>query len=564
MLRKLLSTALMIAFALPACSRAQAGQAAQPDPPQAMPPASASAAPPPFVMPKPWEMKRAPPNYDRAPPALREFLLKAKAADAIADPLQRCLAFPTLPDTHWPKNLEVQHCRYMFGPRLGFDDIKLRIDANDVAGLEVILRKLLDRHFSKSDFSEDIHAAMAVVGTSPESDRVTKRWLELSPDSPYALTARAEYLRQKGWVVRGEDYVSKTSAEKLAQMSALHEQAAVLYRKALEKEPRMMPAYSGLVDIGKNGTVDGEGAFEQGFKVDPGCKELVGAQMVALQPRWGGSWEEMEALEKQVQPHLAERPLLALPLSYRHKDMAEVARSDDHPDQELAAAQPAIAESTSPYVLEDAAYGMYGVHSPDTWLALSYLVAASRYRPNFVSDPDTCECEAAVIATAAELRGMLLESNPGDYEAANRNFAIAVKVQPKDAAAHFYYAEDFNRMFKPDEAEREYLLAEHYATEKDQDAQALDHLVGMLTTWEKFDKATAYAQRLVKDYPGYLHGLLTLHHTLHKAGAPIAQQRAPLETYLRVVDRFDPDRGGEIIYAAQALHALSEAPAPAK
>jgi tetratricopeptide (TPR) repeat protein len=564
--RRLLSAALLVAFALPACDGPRADQTAPPTAMAAGPAATPAPAQPPLaidVMREPGKIPPSPPNYDGAPPALREFLLKAKAANAITDRLQRCLAFPTLPDTHWPKQLEVQHCQYMFGPRPGFKAIRSYVNANDIAGLEAILRKLLDRHFSESDFSEGIHAALAMP-SGAESNRVTKRWLELAPHSAYAMTARAEYFKQTGWTARGDQFTSETPAEQLAKMAAFHQQAAMLYRKAIKKEPRMMPAYTGLVDIGRSGAVDTAGAFEQGRTVDPGCRDLIGAQMITLQPRWGGGWEEMEALGTEIRPLLAKRPLLAVPLSYRQADIAATARSNQRPDEEVATAQAAIADSTNPYLLEDAAYGMYDMRTQEPWVALSYLVAASRYRPDPFIDLDADEFEADAIASAAAVRGTLYESTPHDYEAANHDFAIWAKLQPNDAAAHFHYAENLNRLIRPVEAEREYLLAERFAQTENDKAQALDRLAAAQASWGKFDKAIASAQRVVADHPTYARGWVTLYTTFRDSNAPVAQQRAALESYLRVVDRTDPGRAGEIGYVEQALRDLNRAHPPTK
>jgi tetratricopeptide (TPR) repeat protein len=541
MLRNLILAALATTMcALPASSRAQANPALPTAPTQ------------PALKLDYSRMHAAPPDYEAAPPAIREFLLKSKEVDAIPDPLQRCLAYPALPDTQWPENLAAQHCQLVFGLKLGFKDIKARIDHGDVAGLDATFKALLDRHFSKTDFSEHIHKAFDLIGTDEESARVSKRWLELAPDSAYAMTARAEYLRLMGWKARGGELASETSEQQMAQMVSFHEQAAALFRKALETEPRMMPAYVGLVDIGRSGAMEADDAFEQGRMIDPACEALVAAQMVHLQPRWGGSWEEMQALETQLLPFLAERPLLALPLSYRAHDMADTYRRAKEPEQALAAVQPAIATTTNPSVLEDLAYSMGDLHSHDVWPMLADLVAASRFR----TDSSACECKAKTIAAAAEFRGSLQQSAPHDLEASNRSYAVAVKAQPGDAEAHFFYAQSFERLFKPDEAEREYLLMEKVSKVVEERAAAVNYLALMMIKWKKSHKALAYARRLVKDYPSYPKGWLTLARALATSGKPSAKAREALETYLRKVDRNDRASAVDIQVAEQALRDL--------
>ena len=47
--------------------------------------------------------------FAKAPTEIRDFLIKAEAADKIEDPLARCLAFPDLPANKWPASLASAH-----------------------------------------------------------------------------------------------------------------------------------------------------------------------------------------------------------------------------------------------------------------------------------------------------------------------------------------------------------------------------------------------------------------------------------------------------------------------
>jgi hypothetical protein len=118
-----------------------------------------------------------PSRYEDAPEPWRSYLIQARAADAIADPMQRCLAFPPIPGSQWPAKLLPAHCEWAFG----FDDFSLdmvrkSLDAGDLGGLEKRYRELQERHFSETDFSEQIHHALDIFDASYESGALSKRW----------------------------------------------------------------------------------------------------------------------------------------------------------------------------------------------------------------------------------------------------------------------------------------------------------------------------------------------------------------------------------------------------
>ncbi len=46
------------------------------------------------------------------------FIEAMKKAEAIADPLQRCLAYPDPPDSHWSRDTVVAYCHYRLQPLL--------------------------------------------------------------------------------------------------------------------------------------------------------------------------------------------------------------------------------------------------------------------------------------------------------------------------------------------------------------------------------------------------------------------------------------------------------------
>ncbi len=315
----------------------------------------------------------------RAPEPWRSFLLAARRADALPDRLQRCLAFPDFPGTHWPKGLARQHCEYSAGPGFDLNVLARHVDTGDVAWMERTFRRLQDRHFSEADFSEHIHSAFELFDGGDESGRVSKRWLELAPESAFAMTARADYYLQAGWDARGQAWIQNTPVEQQRMMMEYHHKALPLYRHALQKEPKLLQAYVGMISLSRNGEPDNRQVFALARKVDPACKVLMSAQMDALKPRWGGSYPQMIALDREMVPYMARRPLLAISRARPYQDLGDELAHAKRWDEAASAVEPMLDASTSPQIQKDLAkYLAKGTH-PDPWREQALRVAATRF-----------------------------------------------------------------------------------------------------------------------------------------------------------------------------------------
>jgi tetratricopeptide (TPR) repeat protein len=464
------------------------------------------------------------PVYSDALQPWRDFLVKARAADDITDPLQRCLAYPVLPMTQWPAGLVQAHCEYAFGKYPKRKEIFAHIDAGDAKWLEHTFRGFLDRHFSDSDFSEHIHDLFDQFSDDYESGRATQRWLQLAPESPFAMTARANFYRALGWQARGDRYIAETPPEQIAQMESYHAKSAALYQQAIAKEPRMLPAYVGLVQLGKNDDSMGTAAFEAGRKIDPACAVLLSQRMAALLPRWGGSYEQMLALEQQMLPYIEKRPLLALSRVWPYVDLAEGLVRDKKYDEAVVALRPMLAVSSSPDVQEKFFLAYRNTAGADAWSTLTYGVAPKRFRLG----------EAGVAA----YRGYIEYSLPYDYELAARDYANAVELEPGVAGYHYYYGASLERLAKFDEAEREYTLAMKFDPGKGQTYEdALVSQGSVLLQAGHYKRALDVSQRAIAEFPKDAMAWDMHAAALRRNGAPLAQQRDALLKGLKVVDR---------------------------
>jgi hypothetical protein len=334
----------------------------------------------PSAAPKPHPMLPVTTPFADAPPQLRAFFLQAKAADAIADPLARCLAFPDLPGTRWPAGLTQAQCQQAFGPRITLETLRDHFARGDFAGLDALFARDLERHFTEAH-DEVIHRDYAQIGSHSSWDQFTQRWLQASPRSAYALAARGRYLEEAASVARGNRSAADTSRDAFRVMSGLAKQGIDHYRRALAIEPRLLPAHVGLIALAM---LDGRGAerdaaIAAAAKVDPDCFGVAAQAAVALSPKWGGDARRQAAYLAQVAQAATRRPLLALVAAQPAIDAGDAL----YDVRDLAGSQAVLEEaaqrSSSPHVQADLARAMIQREPARAWEALALLIAASRY-----------------------------------------------------------------------------------------------------------------------------------------------------------------------------------------
>jgi tetratricopeptide (TPR) repeat protein len=481
-------------------------------------------------------------HYDQAPEPWRGFLLKAREADAIADPLQRCLAFPDAPGNQWPANAAKQHCDLNFGPVPTLAEVRALLDAKDLPGLEARFQKLQDLHESDTQFSERIHTAFDRFDSSYESGVLSKRWLELAPDSPYAMVARASYFRRLGWDARGTKWMQETPREQVEQMDAHLSRAVELYRQALKLKPNLMPAHAGLIDIGANGGMDEKALFAAAQAADPGCALVAIERMQALEPRWGGSYVEMLALDQQLVPRLSTRPLLSLARAFPYDDLHNVLYAAEKYDEAAKALAPALPLSTHPEIWEDMATVLRHEKTPDRWQILADYVAGTRYRPGTAFD--------------ARERGKLQLLAANDAESAAKSLAHSAKEEPGNAYTHYLYGAALGRLARYDEAEREYLLAMQDKPDTGNHRDGLLELTELMFRAHDIDKAQKYARQAVAEYPDLARARYAYAITLGLTRTPSTELRKAWEDFLAKADPTDPKNARPRAQAQQNLEAL--------
>lgn len=472
-------------------------------------------------------------QFKDAPEPWRDYLIKARAAERIEDPLQRCLAYPDLPGNQWPLGHAEAHCRFHAIRVIGLEEIDAYLQRGDVSGLEGRMDAYLAKHFSKTDFGEDIHLVFGHFRISNEgADRISARWLELAPGSAYANHARGEYYRDLAWQSRGENWASETPRDNMRRMSGFVEQAIPYFRRAADIKPDLMPAYAALLDIS---TVDSRRglareAVERAVKQDPACIEMARQRMRSAQPRWGGDYNEMLSIAAELSKHVAQRPQLAIHIAAPYGDRGDrLSAEKQYTKETVEILDVAIRIGSNEGHLRDAATVALNLPreegGPDNWKALSLLLQESRFN--------------AVSAWASrQIAWRLVRIEP---EWSLRHSSRAYADDPEDTFGNYVLAAAYNNTGQYEAAEKHYLVSvegEH------QRHASLRELSTMWLYGKGMDrkqaaaKAKPYIDRLLQAYPDDGRGWLYRIDQEAITNGRIEQER--FERFLAVADRNDP------------------------
>lgn len=468
--------------------------------------------------------------FAAAPPELRAFFVAAKAADAIADPLARCMAFPDLPGNHWPAGLAQAHCHLAFDPAITLDVVKTHLENKDYAGLDALFQADLDKHFSKENFRETIHRDFDDFDGSPESNRVTRQWLDHAPDSAFALAARGTHLGNEAWKERGGKWSSETRDSNMARMSLLASMAIDLLKKSVEREPRLIHSYVRLINLGmvdsRNDVL--QWAFERGEALDPGCRHLTLMKMISLEPRWGGDkrYRDMTAYAAHIAPYEERRPLVANTLSVIEADQASGVFANEQYKEKIALLKPVTLRSSFFDVYQTLGMSMAYSNDPDRWGELMYLLELYRFD------------EEDVKATPEVGRILSLVD---EMDWAETVLAKAVKAHPDAGYAQVLFAGVAFELAHYAKAEAAYVAA---SKDPETRRDGLEGLISVLQRSGKEAGARRYAGLLTTEFPQYGRGWRLLADTV-RTSDPQAMIAA-LEKFVETADRSDPRDAAEV------------------
>lgn len=321
----------------------------------------------------------------KQPPAeYAAYVAAMRKADAITDPLQRCLAYPDLPGNTWPAGAAKARCTMLLTPvRYSLDAIDAMLKKpGGATELDAAFSTLLDAHFTDPAQREHVRLALAVFMDQDhdKAERIARAWRAAAPDSAFARVALGHVLADRGWDARGSKYVRDTPAENLTKMSEYFVEAAKEYKAALEGKSRLHPACEGLMAIGRQISDDVQTyATERCLYIDPTSYFVVEELMDAAEPRWGGSEEAMKSVSAYAREKTALNPVLSVYAF--HSSFYEIERMADGDDEAISVLAPAALQVPNAAYLRLAG-GAY-LRKDEEWKALAYLSQALRFMPAY-------------------------------------------------------------------------------------------------------------------------------------------------------------------------------------
>lgn len=244
------------------------------------------------------------------------FLDAAKKAEAIRDPLQRCLAYPDPPRSHWSHDAVDAYCRYHYQPLISFAEVQQLIQGGRGAEVDRRMAQALQDQLTRSDahgrldrtFYEDFNNGSFDIRPTLDA------WKRDSPDSAFAWAASGYAYVAMAYRARGGGYIADTPQSNIDAMDNLLAHADTDLRRAIELDPRLTPAYSAMINagglgLGRKYALD---AARRGLAIAPDNYAIYSMLMWLEQPKWGGSLQSMQRLAAQAQTHAKDNPLLVL------------------------------------------------------------------------------------------------------------------------------------------------------------------------------------------------------------------------------------------------------------
>ncbi|WP_158621173.1 tetratricopeptide repeat protein [Dyella dinghuensis] len=314
---------------------------------------------------------------------LRTFVVAASKAEAIDDPLQRCLAYPDPPGSHWTHAAVVAYCQYRTAPYITFDQVKALIEQGKSAELDREMADALKAQYTAPYAYGRLERIFAADFDNGSLDirPILDAWKRNSPNSAFAYAASGYAYVAMAHDARGGDYINRTSQDKVDAMGRLLQRADTDLQKAISIEPRITPVYAAMIHAGglELGNDYAVNAAQQGLRQDPGSWIIYRELLWLSTPQWGGSLALLHRISADAAAHSATNPLLAMEKNTTLVYEANVGNCD--------CGLPTLPYEF-PYVLDElasstvlAAAGRTGWQQNMPSIAVVYLSEALRFAP---------------------------------------------------------------------------------------------------------------------------------------------------------------------------------------
>jgi tetratricopeptide (TPR) repeat protein len=379
------------------------------------------------------------------------FLVAAMHAEAIKDPLQRCLAYPDPPGSHWDRDAVQAYCKYRHQPVISIEQVRHYIRTGRADELNRLLARALheqlDDPAARAPLDRIFYADFD--DASPSLRKLLDEWKRQTPHSAFAFAASGLAYQEAAFAARGSDYLSNTPKENIDAMDTLSALADTDLQKAISLDPKVMPAWSAMIDLGgfDKGYAYAESAARRGLAIQPDNYEIYSTLVWIEQPNWYGSLADMDRVTQEALKHAARNPTLKMLVPLKDFYRADQCHCDE--SIQLPAYVAALDGLAGIHQLKDAADTAFDVNDfptaaiyfsellrfnpgvTDAHLNRMYALADLGFTPWAVKEGDDLIAKAPGNEYAVKARGWAYLT-AGDMPHARKDFERATKLAPTD------------------------------------------------------------------------------------------------------------------------------------
>jgi tetratricopeptide (TPR) repeat protein len=158
-------------------------------------------------------------------------------------------------------------------------------------------------------------------------------WVKQSPKSWVPFAARSQYLLEQGEATRGSEFANETSSKQFEEMDKVFVKAAADAQAAMKLNSRPLITYDVLMTIASyHGDIDQCKSFmEKELAISPYTFGGRTGYMMALLPRWGGSYDQMDNFAEESQKYADKNAKLRVLEGYVDWDRGRLKVGDDDP-----------------------------------------------------------------------------------------------------------------------------------------------------------------------------------------------------------------------------------------
>jgi len=267
-------------------------------------------------------------------PAPRSLLSQAETleirgyldAEMIADDFQRCVAYPSPAGSSWDAKVVDAVCQLLQRKMISYDEIRAAIEQHHAEVLQTTFDSYVERNYQPRQHGFLVWSFQWMFANwSKEEGDLLDKWIADDPRSAYARAARGLHYVEVAFHERGSGYARNTSKEQFVRMREFAAKARTDLELAARLNPRLIAVHHGLLRVARLLSDDElfDSTRKAALALDPADQSIYEDLMDSLQPKWGGSLEQMHSVAAMASAQVDKNPLLALTAARIPCDQAE-------------------------------------------------------------------------------------------------------------------------------------------------------------------------------------------------------------------------------------------------